>query len=513
MPSHFVVSCKPSWSHLRSLCVLSAKIICARPSVVTFLVADVDTLAAKVAAELARCLFDEGPTKGNVRVVAVGLDSSTSSFESIWKALINGAAVECACSGIVHPPEARPSLVILDAGTLTPGVGFQLSWLTAMRSTVSPPPILQWMMGFTGGFVRITGPASMGGRGDNLRSPPDCAGGGNEPIEGAVIEVPGMPPMYDWEFFPQAGIKSDRIRAAEVIMSKFVETADGLMTCGAVDYDGETCLDSIEAWIHKLNDRPTYHLGPMLPFKPGTVDYSPASKAAELATAPAGMGAKILDFLDRAHSQFGPNCLVYISFGTEHWPSSQSHLSALLLALERKGFPVNKILAHAYRTTQIPNTLRAWFDGSDKVLFTPWAPQQTILAHQACGWFVTHGGANGTMEAISQGVPMIGWPFSVDQPMNIAHLVYGLDVAFELLEVRTGELGLKTMFATGKTPEGTVEAFERELEEVLEGMKGEVGERKRQNARRIRQGLEGVWGDGSKTRGVFERFLERYCGP
>jgi UDP:flavonoid glycosyltransferase YjiC (YdhE family) len=34
-----------------------------------------------------------------------------------------------------------------------------------------------------------------------------------------------------------------------------------------------------------------------------------------------------------------------------------------------------------------------------------WAPQETILSHPATGWFLSHGGWNGTQEALQYRVP------------------------------------------------------------------------------------------------------------
>ncbi|MCJ1248747.1 hypothetical protein MMC30_005966 [Trapelia coarctata] len=503
---HFVLSCKPNWSHLRSLCVLASKFACARPIIVTILVANVGKIANDVVAEVARCLKVEGPEKGAVRsdsanhwTIAVGPHNTTntetllSTFNVIWQALLAESPLTCGEIGTLYPAAARPSLVVLD--------GFQLSWLLVIKSMDSPPPVLQWMMGFSGGFLRICGPAVMGGRGETLRTsvhtePSDLK-------EGKIIRVVGMPPMYDWEFSPQdLNLQMGNIRAAEGMMSKFVEAVDGLATSCAVDYDGEECLLGITNWISQTGNRPTFHLGPMLPFKPGTCEFPQACEEIGKASLHAGITERVTHYMDRIREKYGESSMVYISFGTEHCP--------IIIYILTDSTSL-QLLAHAYRMAKIPEHIIDRFRQSEAAIFTPWAPQQAILAHKACGWFVTHGGANGAMEAVSQGVPMIGWPFAVDQPVNIAHLVHGLDVAFEFTEVRTGESGLKPIFVTGRVPSGTVHEFEAELKEILDDMEGEVGARKRSNARRVQGKLAEAWKQNGKSRQAFEALMDRYC--
>ena len=47
-----------------------------------------------------------------------------------------------------------------------------------------------------------------------------------------------------------------------------------------------------------------------------------------------------------------------------------------------------------------------------------WVPQEEVLVHQALGGFLTHSEWNSTLESIVARVPMICWPYFVDQQIN-----------------------------------------------------------------------------------------------
>ncbi|KAL3818064.1 hypothetical protein ACJIZ3_003969 [Penstemon smallii] len=92
----------------------------------------------------------------------------------------------------------------------------------------------------------------------------------------------------------------------------------------------------------------------------------------------------------------------------------------------------------------------------DRGLILDWCSQEKVLGHSSIGGFLTHCGWNSILESISNGVPMICWPFFAEQQLNCLYLCkeWGIgmeiDVNVERSEVESlvrelmeGEKGIK----------------------------------------------------------------------
>jgi hypothetical protein len=73
-----------------------------------------------------------------------------------------------------------------------------------------------------------------------------------------------------------------------------------------------------------------------------------------------------------------------------------------------------------------------------------------------------------------------------------------LDVAFELIQVRSGESGLKPL-CRGVQAKGTPEAVVAEVKDMLRRARGEEGARKRRNAEVMRDKLRMAWEEGGEA--------------
>ncbi|KAK1430431.1 hypothetical protein QVD17_13150 [Tagetes erecta] len=81
-------------------------------------------------------------------------------------------------------------------------------------------------------------------------------------------------------------------------------------------------------------------------------------------------------------------------------------------------------------TVLLPDGFLERTSGVGKVI--GWAPQVSLLAHEAVGGFVSHCGWNSTLESLWFGIPMAAWPMYAEQQMNAFELVVELGLAVDM---------------------------------------------------------------------------------
>ncbi|KAJ7974941.1 Glycosyltransferase, partial [Quillaja saponaria] len=133
---------------------------------------------------------------------------------------------------------------------------------------------------------------------------------------------------------------------------------------------------------------------------------------------------------------------VFVSFGSEYYLSKEE-IEELAHGLEQSNanfiwvirFPLGSAI-------NIEEELPKGFSERVKergMIVTGWAPQMKILSHSSIGGFVSHCGWGSVMESLMFGVPIIGIPIQVDQPLN-AKLVEEIGVGKEIVRDSEGKL-------------------------------------------------------------------------
>ncbi|XP_051127788.1 beta-D-glucosyl crocetin beta-1,6-glucosyltransferase-like [Andrographis paniculata] len=129
-----------------------------------------------------------------------------------------------------------------------------------------------------------------------------------------------------------------------------------------------------------------------------------------------------------------PFSTVFISFGSENY-LSKDQMEEIAKGLE--SCEVNFIWTLRFppgEKVSLDETLSEGFLDRVKergMIVQGWAPQAKILAHPSMGGFVSHCGLSSIIESIYFGVPVIGIPLKLDQPLN-ARLVVDTGVGIEV---------------------------------------------------------------------------------
>ncbi|KAF8209218.1 UDP-Glycosyltransferase/glycogen phosphorylase [Mycena galopus ATCC 62051] len=505
---HILLFPVPAYGHLRPLCALAGKLAAEGANIVITILVTPNWLKS-AQSDIAAQFPGGHEASARIRIVSLFESNETDLFAlmpltiqhypAAYETLHRGSAINCATTGIDFAAVPPPSAIIMDV--------FALPQLYATRSVSgNTVPIFMFVAGNAGALIHMFCPESMGGKGDfgakidaeALRLGKKADEIGDQIFnhtDGTVIRIPGIPAMYDYETLPQI-ILDGPVAALHKGANEMLKACDGIFLNTAPAYDRET-LVAFETWLRQSLNKPIYVVGPLLPPGYGTEEKPTFGSLGDL---------EIASFLDSMKSKHGERSVLFISFGSVFWPKVQEQLDYLVDTLIAKEFPF--ILCHASPAAIVPAALSQKIKSSGIGIATPWAPQQYILTNRATGWFLTHCGHGGVLEALSSGVPMICWPFQADQPVAAVHLTQTLNVAFHLMEVRTAK-GLQPLHS-GYVPQGTRAAMQAEFRDIIDQCRGETGKEKRKNARAMQVDLAEVWKAGGSASLVINQFFAEH---
>lgn len=212
--------------------------------------------------------------------------------------------------------------------------------------------------------------------------------------------------------------------------------------------------------------------------------------------------------LSRWLDQQKASSVVYISFGSQN-SIGRRQMVELACGLEASGRPfvwairppiesfsdasaAAKTDPEQWDLTQcLPEGFEERIRESEQgLLMRGWAPQLDILGHVATGAFISHFGWNSVMEALSCGVPLIGWPLNSDQFYNSKLVAEELGACIEIAR------GDEAMIAEADVV--------RILEEAIDG---EKGKEMRVRAQALKEELKKTMEDGGESILALEEFV------
>jgi hypothetical protein len=204
-----------------------------------------------------------------------------------------------------------------------------------------------------------------------------------------------------------------RLFEAKKIFESFGENASGVsdwfrvltIYLGSDALAVKTCTEIEGEWMEllgELHDIPVIPVG-LLP--PSTQEIGDKNKDSTWGT--------IGEWLDKQ----AKGSVVYIALGSETQPSQQD-FTELALGLEQSGLPFfwalrKRSVSVGGDSFELPEGFLERTHGHG-IVWTDWAPQLRILAHESIGGFLTHCGWSSVTEALQFGRALIMLPFLTD---------------------------------------------------------------------------------------------------
>ncbi|KAL3621648.1 hypothetical protein CASFOL_036560 [Castilleja foliolosa] len=189
--------------------------------------------------------------------------------------------------------------------------------------------------------------------------------------------------------------------------------------------------------LRKYAKCPVWAIGPLVP--PTMLNNNtshPRIIGQHTGRVPGASAEKCLKWLD-SHPK---RSVLYISFGSQN-TISPCQMMALAMGLEDSKTPfiwvirppIGFDLKGEFKPEWLPHEFeKRTGEKRQGLVVHGWAPQLEILCHGSTGAFMSHCGWNSTVESLSQGVPMIGWPLAAEQGYNAKMLVEEMGVCVEI---------------------------------------------------------------------------------
>uniref|UniRef100_A0ACD5X0B7 Uncharacterized protein n=1 Tax=Avena sativa TaxID=4498 RepID=A0ACD5X0B7_AVESA len=134
--------------------------------------------------------------------------------------------------------------------------------------------------------------------------------------------------------------------------------------------------------------------------------------------------------------------VVYVAFGSISIMTAEQ-VQELALGLQASARPFLWVV-RPEQAGKLPTGFMNDVDGPGKGKVVGWAPQEQVLGHSSVGCFVTHCGWNSTLEGIRNGIPMLCWPYFLDQVTNQTYICDIWKVGLRVASAEGGVLVTKS---------------------------------------------------------------------
>ncbi|CAK5282975.1 unnamed protein product [Mycena citricolor] len=498
MPTrHILTILSPAWGHVLPYIHLTTKLLASDPELVITIV-EHNVLVAKMLKEFSLCSYDTS----RLKIEGVGdkdLPTSLATVEQSMKELTAGwlDLLAKAVSGQTTWPKPHTlhmdfnggGLVVKESMSLLGPDGKILLWCSTGVAACMIH-FSEFNHAKTAREIYADENKRAGRSLDDIIGDVCCASNGSDKLDGRILEIAGGIKIYDHEHMAQ-GAGSPRAWAALLTAGQeLAQLADGFFcpTSGSL----ESAAAPHARAYYKQRGKELFLVGPQM-----RDDEWEAPSAG-----PGPSDERLKTFLGEALKNYGPKSVLYISFGcvkvllilfrnsqirfsSMFFPVETPHLVEVmievLLSLESV---VPFVFVVAGVMASLPNTTVDRIHASGRgIVCTDWVDQKAILKSGTVGWFLTHGGYNSLIEALSQGIPLIFWPIGAEQALNAAMFSTGpRAIGIELFQIRTG-----TQLGPSLRPEapkitGTAEDAKTEFQHVFKDIKRTRGETLRQNA-------------------------------